>query len=169
MNTPLGFSKLSIERKMQVLICLTAFVFFIAYIYNIQKTINIISSYYSLKGNIANIQDEDKKTKLRTQDKIASTQNTIDNISKLCTQNNVVINEILQYPISKTETYSIETNKILVSGKYNDILNTIWLVEQRKIATINSLQWQLLKLNGDKTPQLYANIYIKHASYESTK
>lgn len=61
--------------------------------------------------------------------------------------------------------FSINTNKVIFTGKYENILRLLYQVESNKIAILTSTTWKII--SGNSGSVVMAITYVKSISYEN--
>ncbi len=90
-------------------------------------------------------------------------QNLLEIISNYCSLNNVILREFPTPIILNEQEFSVETNVVVVDGSFSNILNLIYLLEQKKkTGKISSLQFNSKKNFKTKQLGLSASLYIQN-------
>jgi hypothetical protein len=80
----------------------------------------------------------------------------------------VELKEIIQYRSDYSQRYVIETSKLTLRGKYNDILAYVNRLEKKDRVIINSISFETTQNKQDKKHELNAVLYIKSVKHETT-
>lgn len=87
----------------------------------------------------------------------------LEAISNYCSRNNVVLREFPTPAVFNEQDFSVETNLVVVEGSFNNLLNLVYLLEQKnKSGKIASIQFQTKKDFKTKQQALTASIYIQN-------
>jgi hypothetical protein len=140
---------------------------------NFRKTISMVKGYKELKqasdvlsADIANHRKGAKDPEITEMGVINANASFLEFISSFAQSNAVSVVEITQTYYQEAEHYSIETNKLVLNGPYAAILKLIYEIEKQKAAAVNSVSWEMKKVNEINDYKLFATLYIKRVKYE---
>ena len=86
----------------------------------------------------------------------------LDYVAEYCKNNNIIIKDFPKTHVYKNQDYSIETNRILLSGGFNSILRLIYNIEQKyHVGKISSVKFYKAYNNKTKINELFSDIYIQ--------
>ena len=89
-------------------------------------------------------------------------------LSQYCDTNLVRIKEISQSFVSDKDSTIIETDKIVLEGSYQNTISLIFKIEKvEKLASINSIKWEIQKDSETGLYALSSIVYIKHIIHEN--
>lgn len=88
----------------------------------------------------------------------------LDNITEYCSSNGCTIKEIPASAHAINNGYETETYFITLEGSFRELLNLVYLLEQKKKTGghITSLQFFLNRVNNTKKKELLLTLYIQH-------
>ena len=90
-------------------------------------------------------------------------QELLSIVSRYCKKNKLVLRDFPEPRIEKKETFSIETNVFEVSGKFKNLVQLVYLFEQRqKIGKVASVAFHKKKDIINRSEYLSALIYIQN-------
>lgn len=161
------FDNLPIKKKWTIMIASIFAICLLAFKFNIKETIKEISKFnntnreYPTSGHAYNTLN--KKSQIDSVLNFENNLSVLNYISSLCVDQSIYVNEISQTSNEKRDGLTIETTKLVLSGKYSDILKIIYNIEKEtKIARVNSASFSLVKYKSNKEYSLLATIYIKY-------
>lgn len=164
------WQQLNIIRRWQLLTAIAIIIFIITYQLNFRKTFSVYSEYKSLSKT-----NDSLFLIIKTQENNASNQqntetgNSVDiteKISTLCNNNQVDIIEMTQYSNTTHDSYTINTNKLILCGSYANTLKFVHQLEKDNNHGVNSFSCELSKDNLSGEYKLLTTIFIKSIIYE---
>lgn len=169
MNIISGWKSLSLKWRRRVVFTGIVVMYTVAYILNFSKTAGVVSRYYSTKSLADTIpmlgaQPDFNSVSINTVDQLDSNDQLIKDIAYYSDSFNLSIKEIAQSSFKK-DSFSIETNKVIISGTFSDILEFIHHLEyEEKDFPISSATWEMVR-GEDNDYTLNSVLYIKQVSY----
>ena len=88
----------------------------------------------------------------------------LDYVTEYCSNSGCQIKEIPTSAKALSNGYEVETYFVTLSGPYNDLLNLVYILEQKKKTGghIASLLFSVLKNNNTKKQELLLTLYVQH-------
>ena len=88
----------------------------------------------------------------------------LQHITEYCNQRGCVLKEIPAPAAADRNSYRIESSFITLQGSYKDLLELVYLLEQKKKTGghIASLQFYTIKNNKLKKEELLLTLYVQH-------
>ncbi|MDR3678877.1 MAG: hypothetical protein P4L41_02850 [Flavipsychrobacter sp.] len=166
------FNLLPVKIRWRILLIGCLALFFISYQFNIKKSVSIVSSYNQLKKNFDTLQDvnnpsESNTSNYSTTNIYSDTISLLNFITAYCEEKDIDVKHISQTSSTKIENATIETNKVILEGSYQSLLEFIYLMEvEKKIASINAACWELYEDRENNRHALIITLYIKHIKDE---
>ena len=161
-----NFQSISVKNKWYLLLSAIAFLYFISYYFNIKKTVNLVSSYKHIQSQLVKSPIEKDTANKKNDVEYLNNLPLIEYISKYCDDNEIEIKEIVQSSYKNEDGFNIETNKIVLTGYYSNILKLLYSIEVKQMAILNSTKWELSKGISNNKYQLNCSIYIKYLKNE---
>lgn len=171
------WNNLQVVWKWRLLFAGIAFLFLTSYYFNFKRTIAIIKEYKELSTFADTMPDinallKESTNHIKNSAKLqtVSSETILHTISAFCEENEILVKEITQSSYRDSANYIIETNRITINGSYQNMLRLLYNIEKRqRIATINSVHWELQKDKITSEYILFATLYIKQIKHEHEK
>jgi hypothetical protein len=168
---------LSYERKFQLLILFSVLLGLVVYQFALSKTISLYKQNIQLNAKIkeastAPAQFASLRKKLNSIDKVLqnqqndSTQNTHDillsTLSKYCKENNTTLKTFPETSFDKQGNFEIQTNTFTVQGNFTNLLQLVYLLEQKQRAgKISSVSFESFRDINTQKNILTASAYLQ--------
>jgi hypothetical protein len=168
---------LTYQKKLKLLAPVAIVAIFFVYFLGIKKTLAIRSDINEKKEKLALAKDLNGKvslirTKLKHIDELVgndmdSSKKVIDvileDITNYCNTQGCIIREIPEVHTASDANFNIETYLITVEGHYKQLLNLVYLLEQKKKngGRLSSCKFYSRKNNATKKLSLEATLYIQ--------
>ncbi len=172
MNIISGWKSLTLRWRRRLVFTGIAVLYTVAYISNFSKTAGVINRYYGTKGMADTIptsigQPDFNSVPISTVGQLVSNDLLIKDLAYYSDSFDLSIKEIAQSSFKK-DSFSIETNKVIISGTFSDILEFIHHLEyEEKKIPISSAAWEMVR-DENNIYTLNSVLYIKRVSYANS-
>jgi hypothetical protein len=165
------------KKKFQLAILVIALTFYIIYSLAIKKTISLYSLYSNQRDEMILVENAPvKMAKLNMDVKNISSfigkeafysndlrQNILDKASQFCENSNSALVEMPESVIFNKSGYNIVTNSIIIQGSFAELLNFIYLMEQKYlISKVISCRFYSIFDKKTNTNNLFLEIYLQN-------
>ena len=166
--------KIPLVWRWRLLLFSTPLLLLLSYEFNIKRTINLVADYNVAKRSFelsAKDFNAGKNNFQKGPKNYYDRSNTVPDsffhfFTNYCDTNNVDIVGIGQTFFVR-DSITIETNKINLSGTYENILKVLALIEnERKINPLNAVTFELLNDKNNEKHSLSSVVYIKRLVHE---
>lgn len=169
--------KINHQNKVFFLLAGTLLLLILSYFYAIKPSIDLYGENKKLQQKLSRVSTAPQQVK-KYKGEIKSLNNQLGYVNKsgelsqdkilalienFCREKNTYLTEYTQSILNTEKVYDIETNKIEITGTYNDIVKLIYEIEYKKgISKINSVQFEKRKEIKTKQNKLVATIYLQN-------
>lgn len=163
MSSQLNFENIPVIWRWRILIAGTILLCLAALQFNILRTIDTIKDYNKVKNEAARIPQDFNDVDYLPDDTTKNTdsKSVLKFMTDYCDSNKISVREVAQTYSPNKDTIVIETNRIVLEGKYEAVLRLISDLERKKITPINSVSFELTKDKSTNKYSLQSLLFIK--------
>ncbi|MFK8101601.1 MAG: hypothetical protein AB8G15_03720 [Saprospiraceae bacterium] len=171
MKKPLSF--LATYRQHNLfLLAVAVFLGIVIYSFSIRRTVSVYQTYQRNKGNIEKAAsapsaiaryEKEWASLQQTRQRTYNREYLLDQLTTFCRTHELLIKSFPQALQQEKNQISVYTNHIELEGKYKDIVELIFMIEQEQhLATVSSVKFYTLKDRIDKQTYLRAKLVLRN-------